>query len=418
MGLRALHDSGELQTRGILTPQWTPTDFDLDEDTRVLLWVMEHRDAKFEALHKRGPGGKFATMAARIAKALAAHHGGDTADPLKDFNREQLRRVAKARGIKLKPNASEDDIKKALINHHAAGKKKSAPPEKAAVPTPAKAPKPPENPESIAKLIKTMSKGPDVVAELKGLDEQQLAAVAKAGGWRLLPGMSRHDMIGDIAFYITRDPDPFGGVQLDPMPEAAAHHGHVAGTDLFSGDAAATLAKKLAADGRSSDSSDVLLRKVAHAQGFDGKPRVVSSTEMDALVAAGHREAYRGVQDTASHTSQQLHDRLRDGDVWYGTGIYGNGIYAGTRTEADQWAGYGGAAGSVVRMALDPRAKVADWSTLRADFLRDTSNLEPSIRGVFSDPGRYAAALGYDAIDAPNNELIILNRTAIAVEET
>jgi hypothetical protein len=124
-------DSDALRLRGIVAAEpWRPTQFRTeapDEMVDALVWAIaelagehdETRDEHFEELHPRGPGGKFRTIAERVLHALKQHHasGGKGPDPLKDFNREQLRKVAKARGIDLPRGASIEHIKAALLEH-------------------------------------------------------------------------------------------------------------------------------------------------------------------------------------------------------------------------------------------------------------------------------------------------------------
>lgn len=74
------------------------------------------------AAHPRNPkgaagGGRFRSMVDRIKDALDQHHNdGGTGDPLAGFNREQLRKVAKARGLELKRGEDEDSIKRKLLD--------------------------------------------------------------------------------------------------------------------------------------------------------------------------------------------------------------------------------------------------------------------------------------------------------------
>lgn len=173
---------------------------------------------------------------------------------------------------------------------------------------------------------------------------------------------------------------------------------------------------------------------IAARQGFDGKPRVVSAREMDALVASGHEEMFRGVRrgDGENDLSPaEINEALRTGNAYYGHGVYGNGIYATdvpmrARSYADE-----DSPDSVVRMALHPDARVlalpGDWEAFygtsfiqeHAAFLEGLDPDDAAYR-VFGDYGRYAAAQGYDAIriNHPNGEAetVILNRTALAVQ--
>lgn len=104
---------------------------DLDEETRALvvaLGVLAAGDerawtAAQAAKHPRGPGGRFVTTVDRLLDALTKwkQAGNDPkkpstwkSDPFPGFDREQLRRAAKARGLTLPRGAHRDTIVKAL----------------------------------------------------------------------------------------------------------------------------------------------------------------------------------------------------------------------------------------------------------------------------------------------------------------
>lgn len=100
--------------------------------------------------HPRGPGGRFSSVADRIASALKAHHEtGGTGDPFEGFSREQLRRTAKARGIELRRGEDRDSIAKKL--HEDLGPKPS---KKATKKVAKAATKPPQVPAPARELPK------------------------------------------------------------------------------------------------------------------------------------------------------------------------------------------------------------------------------------------------------------------------
>ena len=67
--------------------------------------------------HPRGPGGKFRSIGARLQDALDDHRrNGGKGDPFKDFNREQLRRAARARGITLSRGEDHASISKKIAD--------------------------------------------------------------------------------------------------------------------------------------------------------------------------------------------------------------------------------------------------------------------------------------------------------------
>lgn len=98
-----------------------------DEQTLALIAALdelsgnEQRAAFDEALHPRNPkgtpgGGRFRSIVQRITDALESwSKGNGPDDPLKDFDREQLRLAAKARGLTLRRGASRDEIHAALL---------------------------------------------------------------------------------------------------------------------------------------------------------------------------------------------------------------------------------------------------------------------------------------------------------------
>jgi hypothetical protein len=216
---------------------------------------------------------------------------------------------------------------------------------------------------------------------------------------------------------------------------------HAAGTDLVGSDPTA-LARAVVADRGSHRAADQSLAAIGQRQGFDGKPRVVSKAEMDRLVADGHPEVFRGVVDSpdGSVTAKKSQEEMRSGHAYYGTGIYGNGYYWGHREVADSYAKPKNPSlkGEVARGVLAKDAKVVDfWKDLQPEWNSFMEGLagrpdEAELREVYGDPGRYAAARGYDAIliapDSLNDTLgkpregekgwyNVLNRTSMVVEE-
>ncbi len=75
--------------------------------------------------------------------------------------------------------------------------------------------------------------------------------------------------------------------------------------------------------------ADWFLRELARDQGFDGLPEVVTSKQMDEYVANGERELFRGLDSYGmkGKTGENLAEQLRSGDMYVGTGLFGNGIY-------------------------------------------------------------------------------------------
>lgn len=179
---------------------------------------------------------------------------------------------------------------------------------------------------------------------------------------------------------------------------------------------------------RKTDAGDVTLSELLKEQGFDGKPRVVTSAEMDALIKNGWSESFRGVTDT------KFTNQFRDGDLYAGYGVYGNGTYSayGGDKALSTARKYAGVDGGVMRMALNPNAKVIDFEDLSKmyddDWYDDISARIGKAAGEAKK--RLQAELnmniamdksgvlnGYDAIRVPNEQYyVILNRTSVAVQ--
>jgi len=210
------------------------------------------------------------------------------------------------------------------------------------------------------------------------------------------------------------------------------------------------LARRIHQD--NSGAGDVGLGDIYEVQGFDGRPLVVSKDEMDQLVASGHTQVFRGVADArddspfAGLTGTDFAHQFRVGDQhWPGYGMHGNGSYATSweleargysdatyekfRTdpgEPEDWPG-------VLRIAVPPDARVVELGRLRSQWAQETAQHRGAERrAVFADMGRFAAALGYDAIDlgpmstagtqipgAPpsRTHYVLLNRSILAVQE-
>lgn len=191
---------------------------------------------------------------------------------------------------------------------------------------------------------------------------------------------------------------------------------------------------------------DQALKLLAKKQKFDGLPQVVSSTEMDSAIEAGWTEGWRGVDPGLSETTKTSHEinqQLRRGEFFPGLGIYGNGTYLSAgRGVGEVYAGAGeagmGQLDSLVRAAIDPRAKTIDYDKLlveQREFLAGLDNNQDLhaklLRNLMSDEGRFATMRGYDVVkivgredgsdffdahDKHFDQYIILNRTVLMIE--
>ncbi|MBI2760981.1 MAG: hypothetical protein HYX51_06100 [Chloroflexi bacterium] len=160
-------------------------------------------------------------------------------------------------------------------------------------------------------------------------------------------------------------------------------------------------------------------KAIIQEQGFDGWPEVVSSVELDASIRSGDIEIFRGVSD------EVYAEQFRTGEFFIGRGAYGSGAYAvGGRHGLVLARGFAGS-GVVLRMALRHSARVADYETLEAAAYQSREqavrrlrlsalatdespevisqqrhgSMVEAIHAQYDDIGRYAAYLGYDAIE-------------------
>jgi hypothetical protein len=205
---------------------------------------------------------------------------------------------------------------------------------------------------------------------------------------------------------------------------------------------------------------------IAQVQGFDAYPLVVGDAEMDAAIAAGGVEFWRGMSDTygpdnrfevSAVTGADMVEQMRSGPAYWGYGVYGNGMYGGDdhRIAVEYaantrfgWPPGGPAAsnGAVVRAVLRPGSRViefGDAKALREHWKTEMRRAEvdqrmtPEQRGTFrdhvrrvsADLGVWAAMMGYDAIYADealhvgsegdnSRHWNILNRAALMVSQT
>lgn len=244
---------------------------------------------------------------------------------------------------------------------------------------------------------------------------------------------------------------------IQRAPDARAARGrHL--VDEFDYDAATARAPR--ANARAGE-GDRWLAAIQEEQGFNGLPQVASGEEVDAAVAAGATEVFRGLQ------SADFAEQFRSGSLYPGDpGLFGSGTYASPNRDVALGFASGDNA-AVLRIALRRDAKVisyADLLKLRAKHggtrasqalserqAAELAQVDPgdsasvaailarydelrvrqsSRSRVNADEGRIAALLGYDAISVPTGrrvsatgpaileaEYVILNRTALIVEE-
>lgn len=188
-----------------------------------------------------------------------------------------------------------------------------------------------------------------------------------------------------------------------------------------------------------SGQEDTGLVIIAQKQGFDGKPKLVETSEdlMEVQSKEGGMLVYRGIADYAqngeqvSFTGARGADELRSGDYHAGFGVYGNGIYTTTKIDAasayanmkdDAYDRRGN--GVTVAMLIPQTAKAAPRDVVRgtmksvADRVGKDTSMQPH-QG--NDLGRALASQGYQYYDAGNvhgkgsGVFVILDRSMLTV---
>lgn len=183
---------------------------------------------------------------------------------------------------------------------------------------------------------------------------------------------------------------------------------------------------------------DVMLHDIARVQGFDGLPALVDQAELDRVVAEGGVKLWRGL--TMSH-GDDYGRQFQTGDYFAGRGVAGDGTYtardlmgtasakSGTTAGRDIARDYAseGDRGQVLQMVLRPNARTITFRDAVARMEKDRDFIEADLSlgdskarddltlAFYSDPGRWAAAQGYDAIISGKNYVVVLNRRAVKV---
>ena len=192
---------------------------------------------------------------------------------------------------------------------------------------------------------------------------------------------------------------------------------------------------------------DDRLKAILQAQGFTAKPTVLSADDFAVLEQLGTPIIHRGLTATSTKSVDQMIKEFKDGEMYVGTGVAGNGVYAGTDLNyVIKYAGDN--PDNVMTMALSPQAKVIDMEDAKngakaasnafydkafkrpynnpemgkfVDSFGDLTEEQARQLGIlFRDPGRYAAINGYDAlkhVDEDGGVFVILNRGAVRVKE-
>lgn len=188
------------------------------------------------------------------------------------------------------------------------------------------------------------------------------------------------------------------------------------------------------------------LKNLLDDQGFLNKPRVISPAEFGKLAEQGNPVIYRGIAaDSSEQLTGYVDDLLRGDKPFVGRGMFGDGIYfadkleiAESFTKEDALGKKKFSTGRVVKAIIDPQAKIVDFDDLLkemrasydlANYGKITETYPEDFYGTYSS---FAAARGYDGIRkrkpkiswrpdaAPvdGDYIVILNRTALIIEDT
>jgi hypothetical protein len=166
---------------------------------------------------------------------------------------------------------------------------------------------------------------------------------------------------------------------------------------------------------------DEYLSDLTKEIGYAVKPAAVSKTKMDALIADGHLELFRGAPPDRL-------EQLRKGDIYMARGVYGAGVYAASGFGAMEAAQqYKPKDGLIMRLALAPDAKTVDYFDLKREMrakqraMKEAAGDDPAklreAELLTSDISRYAVSKGYDAILGGNSYLTLLNISKVTVQE-
>lgn len=163
--------------------------------------------------------------------------------------------------------------------------------------------------------------------------------------------------------------------------------------------------------------------------GYDKLPAIIEDeAQFRAAIDQDVGIIFRGIKrdiNTGDRTAYGV--QFATGDFNAGRGVYGSGTYGGYADTGFATATEYGHYGCVVKMGLDPTAKIADYNKLIADMTRESIAFRKEYAGVdldwewinryFGDAGTFASAHGYDAILVPEREyIVILNREKVIVQ--
>ncbi|MET9491405.1 hypothetical protein [Nocardia sp. NPDC006630] len=198
------------------------------------------------------------------------------------------------------------------------------------------------------------------------------------------------------------------------------------------------------AGGTASLGTSPTFEKIQRLQGFDGPVTIATPHEVDAAVAAGGQELFRGFEEDR-YVDAFVTDPVRPGGGTTGSGTYASPLesVALHYTDPARTQDLSTRQARVVRMALRPDAKTTTLRALESERNRTLTQVARELRVVrnkanptagdtaryaalldkelaFADIGQYGALRGWDAIDGSdtwrNREWVVLNPTALLIQ--
>ena len=171
---------------------------------------------------------------------------------------------------------------------------------------------------------------------------------------------------------------------------------------------------------------DPILKQIYKVLGYDALPDVIDSDDFDSLIAGGATPIYRGIYDNELNIGDLLNE-FRYGNYYAGKGIYGSGTYTADDHQTALSFANNNPQRGLLRMVLSGNANIIDYDELNKQWIAFTrgdawEDLPWQVRDVLMDEGRFAAALGYDAIRVGGRErynvyFVILNRGVVTVDK-
>ena len=167
------------------------------------------------------------------------------------------------------------------------------------------------------------------------------------------------------------------------------------------------------------DKSDT--QKVLYALGMDGKPQMMSDSQLDALPG---QDLFRTVNGNKYLSAGEIIDQVKEGDYTRlsdsGGSAYGRGIYFANKLDESLVYGYKEDS-AVMRAKLLPDAKVATYQDVYKGYKSANKfKTDPILKLVGSDDKEslWALSRGYDAwFDPGSGYHVVLNRAKTAASK-